>query len=214
MTSRDWKYDPSEMAVDAAIHIVGLVLAAGGTIAIITTALLVADVQNVAAASIYATTLVIALAASAAYSMWPLGPMKWTLRKFDHAAIYLLIAGTYTPFTVAIGERGHWLLGFVWCVAAIGAMLELISPDRYKRFSIALYLGLAWCGVLMVDNLLESVPMGVFWLLLAGGLIYSIGVPFHLLQRLKYHKAIWHSFVMTAAIAHYNAVFLLIVKST
>ncbi len=213
MTSRVWEYDRAETTVDAVIHVGGIVLAVAGAIAIIATSVLLTDSQRVAAVSVYAATLVVALSASAAYSMWPVGPMKWKLRKYDHAAIYLLIAGTYTPFTLMMGERGPWLLTFVWIVATVGAILKLVFPGRYPRFSIGLYLGLAWSGVLMVDNLLDSLPMGVFWLLLAGGLIYSAGVPFHLWQKLRFHKAIWHAFVLAAAIIHYNAVFLLIVSA-
>src|SRR5690554_4661540 len=106
MTSRVWEYDRAETTVDAVIHVGGIVLAVAGAIAIIATSVLLTDSQRVAAVSVYAATLVVALSASAAYSMWPVGPMKWKLRKYDHAAIYLLIAGTYTPFTLMMGERG------------------------------------------------------------------------------------------------------------
>lgn len=213
MASRSWTYDPTEKAVDGTIHVGGIILAAAGGVALIAAAVSVADARSAAAASIYAFTLIAALTASALYSMWPVSPMKWQLRKYDHAAIYLLIAGTYTPFTLVMETRGYWLLAFVWSVAAVGTLLKLMFPGRYKRFSVALYLGLAWSGMLLIDTLLASLPIHIFWLLLAGGLIYSAGVPFHLWQNLRFHKAIWHGFVLAAAIVHYNAVFLMVTQT-
>lgn len=201
------------MTVDAVVHVGGLALAAIGAVAMIAVAFLIADGWSVAAAGVYLATLVLALAASATYSMWPVNPTKWRLRKYDHAAIYLLIAGTYTPFAVALGDEGRVLLAFVWIVAVLGAVLKFALPDRYQRVSILLYLGLAWSGIVMVDALLAALPMHIFWLLLAGGVIYSAGVVFHLWSSLRFHKAIWHVFVLAAAIIHYNAIFLLIANT-
>ena len=210
MTDRTWNYTRKELAADATIHVVGLVLASGGAVALIVTALMVADLLHAAAVAVYALTLVAGLAASALYSMWPVGPTKWRLRQYDYAAIYLLIAGTYTPFAVSLGDRGLWLLGSIWGMAAAGVYLKLAFPGRFARFSVLLYLGLAWSGTLVLGTLIESFPSHVFGLLLAGGLVYSAGVPFHLWQRLRFHKAIWHAFVLTAATIHYTAVFSLL----
>jgi len=91
-----------------------------------------------------------------------------------------------------------------------GVYLKLAFPNRFKRFSVLLYLGLAWSGALVLDTLIENFPSRVFGLLLAGGLVYSAGVPFHLWQKLRFHKAIWHVFVLTAATIHYTAVFSLL----
>lgn len=210
MASRLWEYRREELKLDAAIHMAGIAFAFVGGVALIMEALTTADARRAAAASVYALSLIAAFAASAAYSMWPVGPTKWQLRKYDHAAIYFLIAGTYTPFTTVMGSKGLWLLAGIWSVALVGALLKLAFPGRYKRFSVVLYLALAWSGMLIVDTLLQSLPIEVFWLLLAGGIIYSAGVPFHLWQTLKFHKAIWHAFVLAAAIVHFIAVFLLI----
>lgn len=213
MASRAWDYSREELAADAAVHVAGLALATAGAIAIIAAAFAIADVADAAATTVYALSLVAALAASAVYSMWPVGPMKWTLRKYDHAAIYVLIAGTYTPFAVSMGDGGLWLLAGVWIVALVGAVLQLARPGQYRRFSIALYLGLAWSGVLIVERLLQSFPSQVFWLLIAGGVVYSAGVPFHVWQKLRFHKPIWHGFVLVAAAIHYGAVMLLMLSS-
>jgi len=210
VTDRTWNYTRKELAADAAIHVAGLVLASGGAVALIVTVLMVADLLHAAAVVVYALTLVAGLAASALYSMWPVGPTKWRLRQYDYAAIYLLIAGTYTPFAVSLGDRGLWLLGSIWGMTVAGVYLKLAFPNRFKRFSVLLYLGLAWSGTLVLDTLIERFPSHVFGLLLAGGLVYSAGVPFHLWQKLRFHKAIWHAFVLTAATIHYTAVFSLL----
>ncbi len=213
MTDRSWNYDRTEMTVDAVVHVGGLALAAIGAVAMIAVAILIADAWSVAVAGVYLATLVLALAASATYSMWPVTPTKWLLRKYDHAAIYLLIAGTYTPFAMALGESGRWLLAFVWTVAILGASLKFVLPERYQKLSIVLYLGLAWSGIVMIEALLDALPTHIFWLLLAGGVVYSAGVVFHLWSGLRFHKAIWHIFVLAAAIIHYNAIFLLIANT-
>lgn len=207
MASRSWNYDPTELAADATVHIVGVALAIAGAVTIVAAAFALDDVGTAIATSVYALSLIATLAASAVYSMWPVGTVKWRLRKYDHAAIYILIAGTYTPFTPLMGESGLWLLVWTWSVAAIGIFLKLAFPGRYNRFSIFLYLSLAWSGVLIFDTLTTSLPIAVIWLLLAGGIVYSAGVAFHLWQTLRFHKAIWHGFVFTAALIHYCAVF-------
>lgn len=212
MASREWDYNRSELAVDAVVHIGGIGLALAGAVALIAGAAGLANARTAAAATIYALTLVAALTASALYSMWPVGQTKWQLRKYDHAAIFLLIAGTYTPFTLALGERGTWLLTFVWSVAVVGSLLKLFYPGRYSKLAVILYLGLAWSGMMMIDALLTSLPHHIFWMLIGGGLVYTAGVPFHLWQKLRFHKAVWHAFVLTAAIIHYNAVYLLIIS--
>ncbi|MBP0439494.1 PAQR family membrane homeostasis protein TrhA [Tianweitania sediminis] len=210
MTDRPWNYSRSELVADGAVHAAGIVLASVGVAVILNATFAVADAVMNAAVMIYALSLLASLATSALYSLWPAGPGKWTLRKYDHAAIYLLIAGTYTPFAASMGSKGVWMLAGIWTVALAGAGMKLAFPGRFKMFSIVLYLGLAWSGMLVVETLLESFPVRIFFLLLAGGLIYSAGVPFHLWQTLRFHKAIWHSFVVAAATVHYVAVFLLV----
>jgi hemolysin III len=210
LTNRSWNYTRTETSVDGIVHLAGTVLATAGAILITAAASAAGDVTKTLAVAVYALSLVASLVISAAYSMWPVGPRKWRLRTYDHAAIYLLIAGTYTPFAVSMGGSGSWLLAGIWMGASAGALIKLRFPGRYSGVSVALYLGLAWSGVLISDALLESFPAHIFGLLLAGGLIYSAGVPFHLWQKLRFHKAIWHAFVLAAATVHYVAVLLLV----
>jgi hemolysin III len=148
------------------------------------------------------------LAFSAAYNMWPVSPVKWVLRRFDHSAIYLLIAGTYTPFLAqmknALVSTG---LGIsVWLSAAVGMALKLALPGRFDRLAIILCLLLGWSGVIAYDSLAPAIPSSSLWLLAVGGVLYSLGALFHVWQHLRFHNAIWHGFVLLAASCHYSAV--------
>jgi hemolysin III len=160
------------------------------------------------ATAVYAVGLVAMLTASAAYNMWPPTPVRSWLRRIDHSAIYIMIAATYSPFMAQI--RDDWtagiLLGAVWSVAIAGVILKFAMPHRFHGLSIALYLALGWSGVAAYDALGQVLDRETWWLLGAGGVIYSAGVVFHLAEALPFHNAIWHLFVLTAAGLHYVAV--------
>jgi hemolysin III len=129
------------------------------------------------------------------------------LRRLDHAAIFVMIAGTYTPFLVKLdGDWSRWLLVYVWAVAGLGAAMKLLRPGRFERFSVVLYLFLGWTMLAAIEPLFASVSTPAIILLAAGGLLYSIGVLFHLWERLPYQQPIWHAFVLAAAVCHYVAV--------
>jgi hemolysin III len=145
---------------------------------------------------------------SAAYNMWPVSPVKWVLRRFDHSAIYLLIAGTYMPF---LGQMKNALVsaGFgigIWLSAAVGMTLKLALPGRFDRLAVVLCLLLGWSGVIAYDSLASAIPSSSLWLLAIGGILYSLGTVFHVWRRLRFHNAIWHGFVLLAASCHYSAV--------
>jgi hemolysin III len=144
----------------------------------------------------------------ALYDMIPLSSRTGVLRRLDHAAIFVMIAGTYSPFAlVAIGGRwGLGLFAFVWFVATCGVVLKLLSPDRLERLSIGLYLLLGWSVLAALDPLFGAVSLPGIVLLAAGGVLYTVGVAFPLWQRLPYHTAIWHALVLAAAACHYAAV--------
>jgi hemolysin III len=134
--------------------------------------------------------------------------MKEVLRRLDHAAIYLMIAGTYTPLLLNRigGEWGFGLLMFVWTVAIIGAILKIVFPRRWETLSIALYLGLGWAIVVAINPMMQTLAVNNMILIAAGALIYTIGVIFHLWERLPYQNAIWHMFVLGGAACHYVAI--------
>jgi hemolysin III len=148
------------------------------------------------------------LGLSAAYNMWPVSGAKWLLRRFDHSAIYVLIAGTYTPFLAQIkaGLTSSGLNIGIWSAAAIGVVLKLLLPGRFERVSIILYLLLGWSGIISYDAAASALPSSTLWLIAAGGALYSTGLIFHLWQRLRFQNAIWHAFVVLAAVCHYLAV--------
>jgi hemolysin III len=200
-------YDRAEVTLDAVVHGVGLVLGIAGTAVLIAFTLRSPAVGDLPVAIVYTTGLLAMLGFSAAYNLWPVSRIKWLLRRFDHSAIYLLIAATYTPFIAQMknGLLATTLLAGVGTVAAVGIVLKLALPGRFDRFSIVLYLALSWSGVAMYE-VIAALPASTLWLLGAGGLLYSFGVVFHLWESLRFQNAIWHVFVVLAAACHYTAV--------
>jgi hemolysin III len=145
---------------------------------------------------------------SMAYNLAENHTRKSLLRRFDHAAIFLMIAGTYTPFTT-IRFDGAWAISMttiIWALALIGAAGKLFLPGVSKKIWIALYVGLGWLVVAAIGPLTAGVPLAGLILLAVGGLLYTIGVPFYVWERLPFRRAIWHGFVMAAAGVHYAAV--------
>jgi hemolysin III len=202
-----WHYDRAEIIADGVVHATGIFLGLIGAIAI---AIITVKIQSIEITSvvIYVFGLVTMLALSAAYNMWPISPTKWILRRFDHSAIYLLIAGTYTPFLAQM-KSGIVSVGLgvgVWSSAIIGMVLKLALPGRFDRLAVVLYLLLGWCGAVAYDSLASALPSPSLWLLAIGGILYSTGILFHAWRRLRFHNAIWHGFVLVAASCHYSAV--------
>jgi hemolysin III len=202
-----WNYDRAEIIADGVVHTAGVVLGLIGAVAIVVVALRSRPVA-IAPTLIYMIGLVAMLGLSAAYNMWPISPTKWLLRRFDHSAIYLLIAGTYTPFLSLMksGLASAGLIIGIWSSALVGMFLKLALPGRYDRLSIALYLLLGWIGVIAYDRVAPIVPSASLWLLAIGGVLYSLGTLFHVWERLRFQNAIWHGFVLLAAGCHYSAV--------
>ena len=202
-----WDYDRAEIIADGAVHAIGVGLGLIGAVTIVVVAVKMERIE-VTPILIYVIGLVTMLALSAAYNMWPISPAKWVLRRFDHSAIYLLIAGTYTPFLAqmksVLASTG---LGVgVWLSAVIGIALKLALPGRFDRLAIVLCLLLGWSGVIVYDSLASTLPAASVWLLPIGGILYSLGTVFHVWRGLRFHNAIWHVFVLLAAGCHYWAV--------
>jgi hemolysin III len=139
--------------------------------------------------------------------MAPVAPIKQVLARLDQAAIFLLIAGTYTPLLALVsGTLGSIMLAVVWGGALIGIALKLIVPQHFGRLALVLYLGIGWSGVVVFQSLAAALPMSTLWLLLAGGVAYSSGIVFHVWERLRFHNVLWHCFVVTGATLHLWAV--------
>lgn len=208
-----WNYDRAELIADGVVHIVGICFGLVAATALIVLAAVYASASEVAAVSIYVTGLLAMLGLSATYNLWPVSRAKWLLRRFDHSAIYVLIAATYTPFIMALQESylAIAMLVGVWCAAIGGVVLKLALPGRYDRLAVGLYLALGWSGVMLYDAVVKAVPPLSLWLVVAGGVLYTLGVIFHAWQRLRFQNAIWHGFVLLGAACHYTAILDLII---
>ena len=206
-------YSFGEELAHVITHGLGLVLAIAGLAILVARATLYGDAWHVTAVSIFGTTLVLMYAASTLYHSIPLPRAKHVLRVIDHSLIFFLIAGTYTPFTL-VTLRGPWgwsLFGFTWGLAIVGVIFKIFATGRYEKVSLAIYLGMGWCAVAAIEPLLENMEAGGLALMLAGGLTYSGGVAFYLWQRLRYHHAIWHLFVLAGSVLHYFAILYYVV---
>src|SRR5258707_1875192 len=204
-----WNYDRAEIIADGVVHAIGVCLGLIGAVTIVLVAVRIERIE-VALIGVYATGLLTMLAFSAAYNMWPVSPAKWVLRRFDHSAIYLLIAGTYTPFLAQMKSVlvSAGLGVGVWLSAAIGMALKLALPGRFDRLAVVLCLLLGWSGVIAYDSFASALPGASLWLLAIGGILYSVGALFHVWHGLRFHNAIWHGFVLIGASCHYSAVLL------
>ena len=201
-------YTLAELIVDGIVHILGLIVAVAAGSVLLAFAILETASEAVPALFVYVGSLVAVLGVSLAYNLWPVSPVKKLLARFDQAAIFLFIAGTYTPFLAVLGgtTSGILMTSFVWGASLIGVALKLIVPERFGRLAIALYLGIGWSGILVFQSLAKTLPDTTMWLLLAGGVTYSLGIVFHLWERLKFQNALWHVFVVAGASLHLWAV--------
>jgi len=189
-------------------HLAGAALAIGGTAALVVMASLQGDAWKIVSFSIYGTTLILLYLSSGLYH--GVRRVSVVLRKMDHGAIYLLIAGSYTPFALVTlrGPVGWTLFGIVWGLAAVGIAIEIRLADRLRILPVILYVLMGWLVVFILKPLLRVLPMNGFWLLLAGGLLYTGGIVFYALEgKLPYSHGIWHLFVLGGSITQYLAVF-------
>lgn len=202
------RYDFHEIVADGVINGIGIVFALIGATALIVYATTWSSHGEIAAAWIYGLGLVLCLSISFTYNIWPYSRTKWILRRFDHSAIFILIAATYTPF-LERGAHDPWIFTMLialWATALAGIGLKCLFPGRYDRLAILLYLGMGWSGVMVMEPISQYLPSVTTWLIVIGGVIYSLGVIFHVWNRLRFQNAIWHGFVVAAAAVHYGAV--------
>jgi hemolysin III len=203
-----WNYDRSELIADAIVHIVGVCFGLVAATALIVLTAVYASAIDVAAVSVYVAGLLAMLVMSATYNLWPVSRAKWLLRRFDHSAIYLLIAATYTPLIMGLKDSyfAIALLIGVWCTAIGGIVIKLMLPGRYDRLAVGLYLAMGWSGMMLYDAVVKALPAMALYFIVAGGVLYSFGVIFHAWKRLRFQNAIWHGFVLSGAACHYTAI--------
>jgi hemolysin III len=198
------------LLVDGLIHASGLAFALLALIFLTEKAQGLPAIRT-ASVWIYGIGLVSMFAASAAYNFWPGSSGKLLLRRFDQSVIFLFIAATYTPFiALAHAEPDAAVLAAVWSAAWIGVGLKVGCPGRFERLAITLCLALGWSGLLIYDSVFALFPLSTVVLIVSGGLLYSVGVVFHLWDRLRFQNAIWHAFVLCAAALQFCAIFSLV----
>ena len=207
------RYSAGEELANSITHGVGVVLAIAGLAVLTSFASVFGTVWHIVGCSIYGATQILLYTASTLYQGIPLPRAKAVLRLCDHAAIFLLIAGTYTPFTL-VSLRGPWgwsLFGLVWGLALTGIALQSILI-RYKALVTAIpYVAMGWVAIVAIKPLLESVAPGGLVLLVAGGLAYTLGSVFYVWRRLPYHHAIWHLFVLMGSTLHFFAILFYVI---
>ncbi len=189
-------------------HLAGAVLAIVGSAALVVLAAIQGDGRKIISFSIYGATLIMLYLFSTLYH--GVRGARTVLRKLDHGAIYLLIAGSYTPFTLVTlrGPLGWTIFGVVWGLAVLGIIVDLLLADRRRLIPVVIYLLMGWFGVFALKPLLRALPLNGFWWLLAGGLLYTGGIVFYALEgKLRLSHGIWHLFVLGGSIAQFIAVF-------
>ncbi|WP_164778513.1 hemolysin III family protein [Mesorhizobium sp. M7A.F.Ca.US.006.01.1.1] len=203
-----WQYSRAEMIADGVVHAVGIVLAISAGSALLALAAFRVGPGEYIAAAFYVVSLLTVLSVSMTYNLWPVSsPAKWVLRRFDHAAIYLLIAATYTPFLAQLegSPLARWMIGLVWTAAVLGIAIKVFFPGRFDRLAIGFYLAIGWSGIILVKPLVQTLPTTSIALIVAGGIVYSCGVIFFAWKGLRFHNALWHGFVVTGAGLHLAA---------
>ncbi len=214
MTTAPLRYSPAEEIANSVTHAVGLVLSIAGLGTLTAFASLFGTVWHIVSCSIYSATQILLYTASTLYHSIPHPRAKAVLRHLDHAAIFLLIAGTYTPFTL-VSLRGPWgwsLFGVIWALAILGIALQRMLIRQKATWLIALpYLAMGWVAVIALPALFSALAPGGLWLLLGGGLAYTLGSVFYIWRRLPYHHAIWHLFVLAGSALHFFAILFYVV---
>ena len=200
-------YTRAERIADGVIHVVGITASVIAVAILLVIAVPTLEMSYSTALAIYGLTVVTLFSVSAAYHMISHAGSRAVLRKLDQAAIFLKIAGTYTPLVLMIGTAfSYGVLAFVWIAALLGAIGKVAFGHRLEGVSVGIFLVLGWASLTLAWPIFATLPIAVSLLILAGGGLYSIGVIFHVWEGLKYQNAIWHAFVLAASSCHFIAV--------
>ncbi len=191
-------------------HGIGVILAIIGLSWMLYVSIDAMDPWRIVASSIYGATLITLFLASTIYHSLPYSPRREAFKMFDHCAIYLLIAGTYTPFLLVAmrNDTGWWLFGTIWALATAGIVKKLWLKHRFPKIALASYLAMGWLAVLAAPQLASAIgPNGMAWLV-AGGVSYSIGAIFYVAEKIPFNHAVWHVFVLAGGVCHFISVIL------
>jgi len=207
-------YTLGEEIANSVIHGLGIGLSVAALVILVAFAVLAHDPYKLASAIVFGVALVLEYTASTLYHSFPQPKVKHVFKIFDHCGIYLLIAGTYTPFClVTLREENGWMLFWViWSLALVGIAAEAFWTYRPRWLSAAVYLGMGWMVVLSIRPLMENLDPAGLWLLVAGGLAYTVGTIFYVMKKVKYMHAVWHVWVLAGSTCHFLAVLLYVIK--
>ncbi len=203
-----------EEIANSLVHGTGTLLALAGLVPLVLSAAAEGGARRIVGCCVFGVALVLLYATSTVYHALTQARAKRVLRALDHSAIFLLIAGTYTPFTL-VSLRGPWgwsLFGVVWGLAILGVALRLGLRRRPTALFMAIYLTMGWCALVALHPLVRALSSSGLALLVAGGVLYSTGVAFYLWERLRFHHAIWHGFVLAGSVSHYFAILLSVAR--
>ncbi|GAA5443506.1 UPF0073 inner membrane protein YqfA [Microbulbifer sp. NBRC 101763] len=207
------RYSFAEEIANSVTHGVGALLAIAGLGVLTGFAALRGDAWHIVSSSVYASTLILCFLASTLYHAVSHIGAKAILRTLDHSSIFLLIAGTYTPFTLVTlrGPWGWWLFGIIWGLALLGLIIQFTPLKKIRALSITLSALMGWVVIAAIKPLANSLETGGLWLLVLGGLCYTGGIAFYLWRSLRFHHAIWHLFVLAGGILHFFAVLFYVI---
>lgn len=207
------RYTLGEEIANSITHGLGVLMSAAACSLMVVFAAQRGSARMVTAVAVFGASLILLYAASTIYHALTHTKAKRIFKFLDYSCIYVLIAGTYTPFTL-VTLRGGWgwaLFGLAWGLAIVGAVIEVATRRRYKALSMAFYLGMGWLLVIAIKPLIDSLDARGLWLLLAGGLCYTGGSALYALGRFKYHHAIWHVLVLAGSACHFLAILFSVV---
>ena len=208
MAPQGFEYDPKEEKLNILTHAIGIVFAVLGTVLLLIKSMSLNNTLAVIGSLVFGLSMITLYSASTIYHQSSSAKRPY-FRVFDHASIYILIAGTYTPFTlVSLPNNLGWIMfGVTWGLAIIGIVLKLFYTGRFNLISTLMYLIMGWNIVFAIMPLIDSIGLSGFWWLLAGGIIYSLGAVFYLFDNIKYMHAVFHLFVLAGSFCHFIAVY-------
>lgn len=209
------RYTLGEELFNSISHGIGACLSVAALVLCIVRAALLGTAAGVVGASIYGSTLVILYCMSTLYHAITNQTARRVFRVFDHTSIYLLIAGTYTPITLVTlkGAMGWTLFGIVWGIAVLGIVLNAISIERFKKFSMVSYIVMGWAVVISIKDIIANMPKGGLIFLLLGGIAYTVGIIFYALKKVKFMHSVWHFFVLAGSILQFFAVYFYVLPT-
>ncbi len=205
-----YSYSTDEQIASAISHGIGAMLAIAGLVVLVVSAALQGSAIKVVSFSIYGASLFILMLCSTLYHSIPHIPTQRILRIFDHSSIYLLIAGTYTPFALVTidGGWGWSLFGVIWGLAIFGIIMKIFFTGRFEKLSLLTYGLMGWLVVIAIKPFISSISTVGLCLTVAGGVVYTAGIVFYAVEKIKYNHAIWHLFVLGGAVCHFFAIYL------